>query len=288
MSAFIRLRLHILALLALAAVIAGQFGSLFWPAELFSHFLPHYAAIFILAAIWPRPKWRALWLVCAAASLLWLAQPFALPDAPSGGTRLVWYNVHLDNPAAEAESAALLAEQADLLALGEINLDNPGWQSLRQAYPHGCQHREHSPFALALWSKQPLAACEVRMIGDYPYIRAQTADGTTLYALHPPPPISSELAGARQHYLAETARALAAEPCALAVGDFNSSPFSPLFARFLQESGSRPATRYFTPTWKPFFLNIDHALAKGLNVSARTLPWQHSDHRPLLVEYTSQ
>ena len=229
MSAFIRLRLHILALLALAAVIAGQFGSLFWPAELFSHFLPHYAAIFILAAIWPRPKWRTLWLVCAAASLLWLAQPFTLPDAPSGGTRLVWYNVHLDNP---------------------------GWQSLRQAYPHGCQHREHSPFALALWSKQPLAACEVHMIGDYPYIRAQTADGTALYALHPPPPISSELAGARQHYLAETARA--------------------------------PATRYFTPTWKPFFLNIDHALAKGLNVSARTLPWQHSDHRPLLVEYTGQ
>ena len=261
MSAFIRLRLHILALLALAAVIAGQFGSFFWPAELFSHFLPYYAAIFILAAFWPRPKWRALWLVCATVSLLWLAQPFALPDAPSGGTRLVWYNVHLDNP---------------------------GWQSLRQAYPHGCQHREHSPFALALWSKQPLAACEVRMIGDYPYIRAQTADGTALYALHPPPPISSELAGARQRYLAETARALAAEPRVLAVGDFNSSPFSPLFARFLQESGSRPATRYFTPTWKPFFLNIDHALAKGLNVSARTLPWQHSDHRPLLVEYTGQ
>ena len=194
MSAFIRLRLHILALLALAAVIAGQFGSLFWPAELFSHFLPYYAAIFILAAFWPRPKWRALWLVCAAASLLWLAQPFALPDTPAGGTRLVWYNVHLDNPAAEAESAALLAERADLLALGEINLDNPGWQSLHQAYPHGCQHREHSPFALALWCKQPLAACEVRMIGDYPYIRAQTADGTALYALHPPPPISSELA----------------------------------------------------------------------------------------------
>ncbi|WP_197474754.1 MULTISPECIES: hypothetical protein [unclassified Eikenella] len=160
MSAFLRLRLHLLALLALAAMLIGQLGSLFWPVELFSHFLPHYTAVFILAAIWPRPKWRALWLVCAAASLLWLAQPFALPDAPAGGTRLVWYNVHLDNPAAEAESAALLAEQADLLALGEINLDNPGWQSLRQAYPHGCQHREHSPFALALWSSRwPPAKC---------------------------------------------------------------------------------------------------------------------------------
>ncbi|WP_315538569.1 hypothetical protein [Eikenella corrodens] len=53
-------------------------------------------------------------------------------------------------------------------------------------------------------------------------------------------------------------------------------------------SGSLHPTRYFTPTWKPFFLNIDHALAKGLNVSARTLPWQHSDHRPILAEYTGQ
>ena len=111
MSAFIRLRLHILALLALAAVIAGQFGSFFWPAELFSHFLPHYAAVFILAAIWPRPKWRALWLVCAAASLLWLAQPFALPDAPADGTRLVWYNVHLDNPAAETGGVIYFASE---------------------------------------------------------------------------------------------------------------------------------------------------------------------------------
>ena len=134
MSAFLRPRLHILALLALAAMLIGQLGSLFWPAELFSHFLPHYAAIFILAAFWPCPKWRVLWLVCTAASLLWLAQPFTLPDAPAGGTRLVWYNVHLDNPAAKAESTALLAEQADFIALGEINLDNPGCPKPRIFY----------------------------------------------------------------------------------------------------------------------------------------------------------
>ena len=288
MKNYLTRRLSALAWLALAALIIGQLGALHWLAELFSHFVPYYAAVFILAALCLRHRWRYLWAALALVLTGWMLWPFRLDPADAAATRVIWYNVHLDNPAAEAESTALLAEQADLLALGEINLDNPDWQSLRQAYPHGCQHREHSPFALALWSKQPLAACEVHMIGDYPYIRAQTADGTALYALHPPPPISSELAGSRQHYLTETARALAAEPRALAVGDFNSSPFSPLFRRFLQESGSRPATRYFTPTWKPFFLNIDHALAKGLNVSAHTLPWQHSDHRPLLAEYTGQ
>lgn len=283
--AFLRSRLHILALLSLAAVMIGQLGSLHWLAELFSHFLPYYALVFVLAACWPRQRWRGLWLVCAAGALLWLVQPWALPAAGQGGTRLIWYNVHLDNLAAAEESAALLAEGVDILALGEINLDDAGWQALREAYPHGCERREHSPFALAVWSHQPLAACEVRMVGDYPYIRAQTADGTALYALHPPPPISSELAEARQAYLAETAAALAAEPRALAVGDFNSSPFSPLFRRFVSESGALPSMRYFVPTWRPFFLNIDHALAKNLGVSARPLPWRHSDHRPLRVEY---
>lgn len=283
--AFLRRRLHLLALLSLAGVIIGQLGGLHWLAELFSHFLPYYAAVFALAALWPQRRWRAVWLGCAAASLLWLAQPFALPSAGQGGSRLVWYNVHLDNPAAAEEGAALLAEGADILALGEINLDDMGWQALREAYPHGCERREHSPFALALWSRAPLAACEVRMLGDYPYIRAQTADGTAVYALHPPPPISSELAAARQAYLAETAAAIAAEPRALAVGDFNSSPFSPLFRRFVHTSGAQPATRYFTPTWQPFFLNIDHVLAKNLAAAVRPLPWRHSDHRALRVEY---
>ena len=43
--------LHIFALLSLAALICGQLGRLHWFAELFSHFVPHYAAIFALAAL---------------------------------------------------------------------------------------------------------------------------------------------------------------------------------------------------------------------------------------------
>ena len=44
-------RLQTLAWLTLAALITGQLGALHWFAELFSHFVPHYAAIFALAAL---------------------------------------------------------------------------------------------------------------------------------------------------------------------------------------------------------------------------------------------
>ena len=45
------------ALLSLAALTCGQLGRLHWFAELFSHFLPYYAAAFLLAACLPRGKY---------------------------------------------------------------------------------------------------------------------------------------------------------------------------------------------------------------------------------------
>lgn len=274
------------ALLSLAALLCGQLGRLHWFAELFSHFLPYYAAAFLLAACLPRGKyWCGFWTVATLASILWLLHPLSLTNPPQAGKRLIWYNVHLNNPDAAGESAALLAEKADILALAEIDLDNPGWQRLRAHYPHGCQHQEASPFALALWSTVPLASCDIAYSSNFPYIRATTTDGIALYALHPPPPISSALAAARIAYLHDTAARIAAEPRALAVGDLNSSPYSPHYRDFLHTSGTTTTARYLTPTWRPLFLNLDHALVKNLAANTTPLPWRHSDHRPLCVAY---
>ena len=63
--------LHIFALLSLAALICGQLGRLHWFAELFSHFLPYYAAAFLLAACLPRDKyWCGFWVAATLASIL--------------------------------------------------------------------------------------------------------------------------------------------------------------------------------------------------------------------------
>lgn len=293
MSAFRRHlphRLHWLSILALLAFLISQtLGAVFWPAELFSHFLPHYAALFAAAALFTSGKRRRVWLGSALAAAVLMELPFsahAPPPAPAKPAwRMVWYNVHLDNPDPAAETAALLAQQPDVLALAEIQAGDPRWALLRRHHPHGCTHQEYSPFALAVWSRQPLTACHIRQHQDFAYIRAELPDGTAVYALHPPPPINRQLAAARSAYLAHTAAEIGREPGKVVVaGDFNSSSFSPLFRRFARHSATRSYTPTTQPTWRPLLINIDHTLA---NFPLRTaaLPWQHSDHRPLLLAW---
>ena len=285
MKTYLARRLQTLAWLTLAVLLIGQLGALHWTAELFSHFVPHYAAVFALAALCLHNRWRYLWAAWALALTAWTLWPPVLEPPDSAATRLIWYNVNLDNRDARGESARLLAADADILALAEIQLHDPGWQPLRQHYPHGCVHEENSPFALAVFARAPLAACEVRFIGDYPYIRATLADGRTLYAAHPPPPINADLARARIAYLRHLAGRLATEKSALLLGDLNSSPYSQHYRELLRRAGLHTTTRNGLPTWLPLGLNLDHALVRHGQAHSSALPWHTSDHRPLQTDW---
>ena len=286
MKTYLARRLQPLAWLTLAVLLIGQLGALHWTAELFSHFVPHYAAVFALAALCLHNRWRYLWAAWVLALTAWTLWPPVLEPPDSAATRLIWYNVNLDNRDARGESARLLAADADILALAEIQLHAPGWQPLRQHYPHGCVHEENSPFALAVFARAPLAACEVRFIEDYPYIRATLADGRTLYAAHPPPPINADLARARIAYLRHLADRLATENSALLVGDLNSSPYSPHYRALLRDADLRATTRNILPTWLPLGLNLDHALVRHGQAHSKALPWHTSDHRPLHIQWS--
>ena len=266
MKNYLTRRLSALAWLVLAALITGQLGALHWLAELFSHFVPYYAAVFILAALCLRHRWRYLWAALALVLTGWMLWPFRLDPADAAATRVIWYNVHLDNADAAGESARLIAQNADIVALAEIQLRDPGWQALRQHYPHGCAHEDDSPFALAVFARAPLAACEILFIADYPAIRAALPDGRVLYAAHPPPPINADLARARIDYLHELAARLATEDRVLLVGDLNSSPYSPHYRAFLRDADLRATTRNGLPT---------------------ALPWHTSDHRPLQTDWST-
>ena len=285
MKTYLARRLQTLAWLTLAALLIGQLGALHWTAELFSHFVPHYAAVFALAALCLHNRWRYLWAAWALALTAWTLWPPVLEPPDSAAPRLIWYNVNLDNRDARGESARLLAADADILALAEIQLHDPGWQPLRQHYPHGCVHEENSPFALAVFARAPLAACEVRFIEDYPYIRATLADGRTLYAAHPPPPINADLARARIAYLRHLADRLATEKSALLLGDLNSSPYSQHYRELLRRAGLHTTTRNGLPTWLPLGLNLDHALVRHGQAHSSALPWHTSDHRPLQTDW---
>lgn len=286
---FVGRRLNTLAILSLFGVVVGAFGQLFWAAELFSHFLPHYTLIFILATLFVSGVMRSLWATCAFVCSLWLINPQwkTEPSFPLKWS-LLWYNVNLNNPQPEKEIELINQYQPNILALAEINFNDQHWATLLKNYPYGCEHREHSPFALAVLSKKPLHYCGVYYVDNIPYIRAVTADLTAIYALHPPPPINRHLAQVRQNYLYTVAHHISADPNVLIVGDLNSSPFSPIFREFANITGANMHTQNYLPTWQPFGLNIDHVLSHSstLNeVEVKALPWQASDHRPLLVHW---
>lgn len=291
-------KLHLLAILSLVGICLGFLGEWHWFLELFSHFLLYYCIIFGLAMLFVRGVarwiWATFWVI--SGTLLVYPLPF-LPNVNSEEDgqikphwRLLWYNVHLDNPNPALEVQFIQQYQPDILAIAEMDFSEPEWQTLKKTYPYGCQHEEDSPFSLLIWSKYKLQTCQVALVEGVPFIRAILPDNTVVYAMHPPPPITRDLARIRQTYLQMTAQSISQEINVLAVGDFNTSPFSPIFHEFrnqadLSVSDKRPL---FMPTWKTFGLNIDHALyrsqtANEINVQA--LPWQFSDHRALLVEW---
>lgn len=286
MKNFIVKRLHGLAILTLIAMLVGQIlGQINWFAELFSHFVPHYTLVFVLAAVWARGKiWRGVWAVSLLICLTYL---FVLPthahhqeNAQSWQT--VWYNVNLNNADPLGETERILAYQPQIVALAEIDLDNPHWRKLQAALPHGCEHQSASPFALAVWSRQAWQSCAVHFVDGYPYIRAEQA-GRVVYALHPPPPINGELAQSRLRYLREIAPQIAREQRVLVVGDLNASPFSPVFREFVSAANLVQHTPNWLPTWGLLGLNIDHVLSRE-NVRVRAMEWGQSDHRGLWVE----
>ena len=281
-------RIQILAILSVIALLVSQIlGRVWWFAELFSHFVAWYTLIFILAAILAT-SWRkrAIWAICAMGLGVWLAMPFqaALNTAPTH--KLLWYNVNLDNPNPDAETQTILAQSPDVVALAEIDTADIRWKSLQQHYPHGCTHAEDSPFALVVWARKPLADCQIHLIDDIAWIRAQLPDKTIIYAIHPPPPITQALAATRQKYLTEIATKIAQETVpVIVVGDFNATPFSPLFRDFMDESQTATAMRHFGPTWKIFGLPIDHVLTRQTLAQTHLLSWGNSDHRAILVSW---
>ena len=55
---FVRKRLLFLAYASLAALILGELGRFYWLPELFSHFVPYYAVILLLATLFSPQTWQ--------------------------------------------------------------------------------------------------------------------------------------------------------------------------------------------------------------------------------------
>lgn len=277
--------------------------------EITSHFRAQYAVLLVgfgLVAVGQRKRRMAAVFLAFAALNFWLLVPFLFGAPVLAATsstppvRLLVWNVNSANREF-AELPRLLAKHdPDVVALIEVS---PEWQQFLHgsmtAFPHQLVEARDDNFGIALFGRVPLEAVRVRYLGaaSLPSVAAEIVSGDrriTLLATHPLPPAG----GLRSRYRDEQLQAVAKwtrEQAGEVVvtGDLNLTPWSPVFADFLQSCGLRNSAegRGLGGTWPAFFppmlIPIDHFLHTDEIIVTRreVVKAKGSDHLPLLVEF---
>jgi len=301
--------------LLLIATVLAALASVYWFFELFGHFTPHYAlaALLFAPALALLRAWR--WAALACALMLWNGYPVArllLQDTPAtvvtqNRFTVFHFNVNMSHEQPQRIVSHLLrnARDIDVVVLFEATTDfDTVLGAIKENFPHQIQHLQDSPFGIAIASKHAfdLGAISREPSRFFPHIEATIklpgrALPLALFAVHAPPPVSGELANDRNDKLAHIARKSAAQSAMtpVVVGDFNMTPWSPYFQRFIADSGLRDARtpRRFDHTWPVTFDNanlglaVDHSFAHpSLQLIKRVIgPDLGSDHLPVTVTF---
>ncbi len=302
-----------------AAVIAmalGELGRFYWLLELFSHFLVQYVIGFAIAAAYflARRRWR--WLAVAillSAGSAWRLTPYAPVEtkaataaAAAHRVRVMTINVQASNDRYDLVRAEIERLDPDIVFLPE-NTDRwaAGLAPLRARYPYVVDGQSPSVFSLFLFSRLPLADPAIVKLPEpdgFPAIVARVCpEGTSgdgsclrLVGIHPPPPLDGPIAGERYATLQALPGLFAGKESERTVllGDFNCTPWSPLFRDLLAATGLRDSARGFdlSPTWAsrwlPFGLKIDHVLVgSAIAVASHRVGGDvGSDHYPVVVD----
>lgn len=309
-------RLVIVGVLGAAlAFILGELGRYDWRLELLSQFAVQCAIVLAVACAYFLFRGRALWFVIAALALLIpclrLAAYVPVWDAltHAAGThrlRVMTINVHASNTRYDDVRAEIERLDPDIVFLPEAtDLWVAGLAPLRTRYPHVVDGRSASVFSLLLFSRVPLSDASIIRLPQpdgFPAIVVRVcgegADNdlacVRLIGIHPPPPLTAEWAAKRDAVLEALPAAIAGPEVdrTILLGDFNCTPWSPLFRDLVNATGLRSTARgrslsstWFSP-WLAFGLMIDHIL-----VGAAIEPQSHevghevgSDHFPVVAD----
>jgi endonuclease/exonuclease/phosphatase (EEP) superfamily protein YafD len=295
-----------LALLALIPSWLGLLGGWYWCLDLFAHFRWQYLVAGAAVLAWAAWRGRRLTMVAAALTcmlngaligqLAWHPGVSNISVAEGPALRVLSLNVLTSNPNTQAVLDHLLASDADVIFLMEVNQQ---WMTalapLQARYPHRVAHPRSDNFGVALFSRLPLAKTEVLLLGEagLPAIEARmTHQGRDFVFIgtHPPPPGGRDIAAERDRQLAQLAEHVASMPTpVLVMGDLNATPWSAgMRIATGRNLGFRSRSAPWTPTWRAasiFAIPIDHALCTApLVIVGRSVGSDvGSDHRSLNV-----
>ncbi len=232
--------------------------------------------------------------------------------------KLISLNVLTRNREYQSVVDFLNAEQADFVVLLEVNA---AWKTmlkpLNSTYEYSRFETREDNFGIAFLSKHAWSEIEVfeSMALKLPSIDAtferlnlsgspggsdSSLKNTVLtkplriIGTHPIPPLGQRESSARNEQLVNVAGRFDSESNNIMAGDFNLTPWSPVFADMLSTGNLRDAAIEFglEPTWYVFptwmgGLKIDHVLVgPGIAVTRhRTGAEVGSDHRAVIVEF---
>jgi len=304
-----RRRLSTALRLAAAAVMVASvlpFGARgWWVLELAAHFRVQYvvAAAVLIVAFGFRRHW--LWCLGLAASLavsvppllpyLPLAEPAAASTA-AAPIKLLTANVEFTNRSADRLLALVRDEAPDVVLLVEYT---PLWSTLvaelRRSHPYRLELPQERSAGIALFSRLPLDSVQRLPLGPQPGIEARVrapSGSFTLVGVHLRSPTSGWRAGQRnwQYELLAQHRAEIDGPLVV-TGDFNTTPYSPFFADWIERTGLVDSSRgrglaFSWPTFLPIAgIPIDHCVVSEefRVIAERRLHRIGSDHYPILT-----
>ncbi len=302
-------------LLLIAASIIAELGERFWLFDLFAHFRWHYlAAVLALALasiVLLSRRCLAGALLIAILQLPALARERELvaptKDDRSAQLRILNANIHWDNKSPDLLLRLVTDSKPDVLVLQEVrpNVWHAEIERLIRDYPHvlPVDWRRSGTIILSRIELHPQAD-EITNVADRPakiVLGAITSGNSRIRiaGYHAFLPLNESGWRSQNEVLARLTREARNGGPIIVAGDFNLTPYSKRFARFLDVSRLRRADLgwlwpHTWPTPSGWFYGgfvfrgfpIDHVLVSPQLAIVRAVrgPDIGSDHYPLIVD----
>jgi endonuclease/exonuclease/phosphatase (EEP) superfamily protein YafD len=189
----------------------------------------------------------------------------------------------------------ILKENPDVFGLLELTKDfSKALEPLQKEYPHQVLFPYHSGFGIGLYSKIPLIDSNIDLLsGGIPFIETKVEVQNKkihLFLVHALPPFNEEMFEARNTSLEQIASLLENEPT-IVMGDFNLTPWSVYYKKFVKDSGlvaTRDMWDGLQHSWSSWGLHlpIDHIFLSRNIRALRQYTGESvgSDHLPIVAE----
>jgi len=312
----------ILTGLLLLANVFSYLGEYSYFFELFTHFRVQYLLLFLISSLFFGVLWNKKWLMLSLMGLALNAFPVGSLYLPAntldnqtqankeGNKQTQTLSVLLSNVLSSNHRYDLLlnqieVQQPDLIIVLELN---PLWanalKTIEEQYPHNKIIPRNDNFGIALYSKHPLHDIQVLDFAQnsIPSISAnyqiEQNKRLQIIATHPLPPMNASLAEQQIVHLQKLAAYINIlkqdGTQILLAGDFNSTPWSPLYKNLIKQTTLTNTRQGFgiysswpTKLKSPLLqIPLDHIfISKNIHTrTIKTLQPMGSDHLPVYVE----